>query len=55
VNSGALKHRRKEAAKVIKGILDKDTFNNLKQDCAKLNFSAMGDYMEKYQLYHISE
>jgi hypothetical protein len=54
VSSGALKHQRKVAAKVIKEILDKDIFKEFKQDCAKLNFSAMGDYMEKYKLYHIA-
>jgi hypothetical protein len=55
VTSGKLKSVRKAAGKIIKENLDKQTFKIFKKDCALLNLSAMGDYMEKYKMYHISD
>jgi hypothetical protein len=43
------------AGKIIKENLEKETFKIFKKDCRALNFFAMGDYMEKYKLYHISD
>jgi hypothetical protein len=55
ISSGILLSRRRKAGKIIKKNLDKETFKIFKKDCRELNFSAMGDYMEKHKLYHLSD
>jgi hypothetical protein len=55
VSSNSLEHRRTEAAKVIETILDEETFVRFTQGCKRLDFSIMGDYMEKYHVYHLSD
>jgi hypothetical protein len=54
ISSGTLKHRRKAAAIIIKENLDKETFNNFKQDGTELT-SVEWEIIWKSITYIISQ